>query len=484
MRALQDARPHVKAFIAYAREDDEEAKHYKDLLEAEGFTVYKFADSNSPGEKIDVAKEISECDFFLLLISPYSASRPWIQRELGFAVQIQQALGGGYRPLIIPILTSHHRTDTFPRRFRMRDFHTGKLKPDLDLTNRQGIDRHARRSIDFDKKLLESMKPGVLVTRLDFSDEHTFNDTKALDLYEELFPQIERDNRNDIVKWVLHDDVGKARYVKLSADIQFDYRLDSRYFIMMLAQRAIGIAFLTYDYKYNFLYGNYIAVERHWRNFQGLGDSFIKKIEEIAIGREMGKDEMDHLPLFPNCKGVIFEVERFDRDRVEKIVTDLENSKAHVVATEADRDQIRRFLRVSWYQKLGFKFFLDGVKKEPLVCVAPCLDPSETPREDWMSEEESYWLMWQPRRGGLHDLSAVDELWQQAVRSVYIEVLAKSLVERFSDTGAEYWEYANDIVTDTLRYQSNRNIVLGTYLHRRENDLHRRWSKLGIDIAI
>jgi hypothetical protein len=79
MHALRDAHPHVKAFIAYAREDEAEAERYRALLDAAGFKAYKFSD-NSPGSHFDAAKEISECSFFLLLVSPFSINHEGLFR--------------------------------------------------------------------------------------------------------------------------------------------------------------------------------------------------------------------------------------------------------------------------------------------------------------------------------------------------------------------------------------------------------------------
>ncbi|MFB9265119.1 hypothetical protein ACFFWD_18505 [Bradyrhizobium erythrophlei] len=43
------------------------------------------------------------------------------------------------------------------------------------------------------------------------------------------------------------------------------YRLDSRYFILRVAERAIGLGFFTYDHTSGFLYCNYVGMQREWR---------------------------------------------------------------------------------------------------------------------------------------------------------------------------------------------------------------------------
>jgi hypothetical protein len=89
------------------------------------------------------------------------------------------------------------------------------------------------------------MRPRLLVTRVDFQDEATFHETEVFHLYEDLFPPVERDDREDIVQWVLRSDVGKNRSVMLPDETVLSYTLDSRYFILSLAERAIGLAFFT-----------------------------------------------------------------------------------------------------------------------------------------------------------------------------------------------------------------------------------------------
>jgi hypothetical protein len=50
----------------------------------------------------------------------------------------------------------------------------------------------------------------------------------------------------------------------LSGKTKLSYTLDSRYFILCLADRAIGLGFFTYDHSNKLIYGNYIAVQESW----------------------------------------------------------------------------------------------------------------------------------------------------------------------------------------------------------------------------
>jgi hypothetical protein len=158
------------------------------------------------------------------------------------------------------------------------------------------------------------MKPNVLVTRLDLNEVATFDDTGVFDLYEDVFPPIERDDREDIVRWVLRTDLGQKRRFVLSGKTELSYTLDSRYFILCLADRAIGLGFFTYDHSNKLIYGNYIAVQESWRSgdmARAFFDEIMKVLEE----------------LFPKYQGMVFEVERFQKDKIERIISELEKFK-------------------------------------------------------------------------------------------------------------------------------------------------------------
>jgi hypothetical protein len=313
------------------------------------------------------------------------------------------------------------------------------------------------------------MKPNVLVTRLDFNEVATFDDTGVFDLYEDIFPPIERDDREDIVRWVLRTDLGQKRRFVLSGKTELSYTLDSRYFILCLADRAIGLGFFTYDHSNKLIYGNYIAVQECWRSgdmARAFFDEIMKVLEE----------------LFPKYQGMVFEVERFQKDKIERIISELENSKSLSIEDRDDQNEIRKFLRIAWYYKLDCYFFFDRTTDEPLVSRSPSLDPSRN-RDDWVRDEEDYWIMWYQRPGSMPDHSKAKELWAKAVNSIYLEILAKSLAE-VPDNGQEYWNYSTAIVEKTLRESETKDIVFKKYLYRKDSPLLARWAKLKIHLPI
>ncbi|MFO1098569.1 MAG: hypothetical protein U1E81_10005 [Xanthobacteraceae bacterium] len=139
----------------------------------------------------------------------------------------------------------------------------------------------------------------------------------------------------------------------------------------------------------------------------------------------------------------MFEVEKFERKRIEEIVL---RAEADGDLAEEDRSEIRKFLRVTWYQKIGCCFFKDKAEDEPISFTSPCLDPKAFP--DWESLEEDYWIMWLPKKGG--NLIDPKGDFIRAIRCIYIEILGKSLAETYLDIGSEYWQYVNSIVNRAL----------------------------------
>jgi hypothetical protein len=219
------------------------------------------------------------------------------------------------------------------------------------------------------------------------------------------------------------------------------------------------------------MYGNYIAVQEHWRSY-GIADSFVQAIKEALTNEH----------LFDNCRGVVFEVETFDKLEINRIISYLENpvDKKQFFSPE-DRDHVRRFRRVVWYEGMGYKFFLDKRTGKPIICTGPCLDP-QLPIAEWAAEEQEYWLMWKGS-GSSVDVSGFTQAWEDCVKCVYIEILAKSLVERCPEKGVEYWNYAYSLISDLLDRHKNTDISVGPYL-RKEHDLVRRSEALKIAIAV
>lgn len=449
MYLVEKARRHVSVFVSHAAEDHLEAEHYEQVLEAAGFTVHEYGHAVMLGGGIQdqVEKQINECSFFLLIVSPLSQNSKWVQRELGLAASLQKAQKG-YRPIIIPIFTeSYSEFAQRPTQFNTLDFWSSTPLMPFDL-NMRGLNRQLQPVKDADQVLLALMTPKLLVSIDDFDDEATFMETGVFDLYEQLFEAHERDPIVDIMHWVLRADIGKTKSVALVGGGGFKYKLDSKYFILMLANRAIGLAFVTYDYKHKIVFGNYIGVQECWRG-GAIATIFVRSIEEYA-----GKK-------FPGCRGVVFEVEPYDE---QKLLAVIDRGRIDGVS---DINEVRKWRRVMWYQNvLRCQFFRHG--PHPRSCRSPCLDPEGVPPEDWREEEENYWLMWKGFAG--HRSTPEDEdateLWREVVDCVYVEILAKSLVDKLRGREAKtYWDYVRDVLGSNTP-AGDEKVVLGRYWNR------------------
>ncbi|WP_316235370.1 MULTISPECIES: toll/interleukin-1 receptor domain-containing protein [unclassified Bradyrhizobium] len=472
-RPLKGVHKHISTFISHSAVNNDEAQRYQKVLQDGGFSVFQYGDSLLPGHPIaNVLREkISKCHFFMLVISEHSLNSPWVQRELGLALALQNERRS-YRPIIIPLYAEKaawRKTQSRPTLFPVRDFETGEPGKPFSL-NVRGWDKYCSPMPDSDENLLSFLRPGFVVSRLDFDDTATFDDTHVFDLYEELFPPTERDDPSDIMQWVLTGDIGQRRSFVISKRTEISYTLDSRYFILQLAGRAIGLGFFTYDYTNDLIYGNYIGVQECWRGGD-IARAFFSEIMTILEG------------LFPQYQGMVFEVEKFSQQRVEQIISDLEKSGVKHIKHPDDVNEIRRFLRVTWYHSLSCFFFFDEAANEPLLCRSPCLDPS-SPREEWSKGEEDYWVMWYRPMNSRIEFSNAKELWTKAVKSIYIEILSKSLCETTPRYAQQYWDYTNAIIDKTLKDTEPCKVCFSKFLDRHSSPLLKRWMALGIDVAI
>lgn len=454
MRIVMPASKH-SVFVSNCDEDRHEAERYKSLLVVSGFAV--------ASDDADRRSEIDNAHFFLLLVSENSLASDRIQRELGRA-RARQRETGGYRPVVIQVFS--READWRKRRpapaFPVRDFESGKRTELLALDS--SFDELVNPTVRND--LIAFMRPTLLVTRGDIWDTATFNETDIYKLYAQFFPPNERDDPEDIENWVLKMDAGIPRSFELRAARQISYQLDSRYFILNVAKKAIGLGFLTYDYCARLVYVNYVGVQRCWRQGQLARTLFLDIVCVVA-------------DLFPEGEALVLEVEPFDIDNVNATIERLKSEPERVSPSELD--EIRRFLRVAFYQKLNFSFFVDGATGKPLLCRSPCIDPSDDP-ESWAAEEADYWIMWcdKPAKGPRATNAAAD--WRRAVQCIYVEILLKSVVERGAFAARErYWEYGNRVVEGTINHSLGKTIELRQFPDQIWYD---RWRALKFDLPI
>ncbi len=195
--------------------------------------------------------------------SATSRSRPIASGGTVGLAHARQRETGGYRPIVIQVFAREadwRKRRTVPG-LPVRDFETGERIELLSLDPAFDELVHPQAHND----LIAFMRPTLSVARGDISDPETFNETEVFKLYADLFPPNERDDPEDIEHWVLNTDLGTVRSFDLPADGKISYQLDSRYFILNVAKKAIGLGFFTYDYRARLVYVNYVGVQRCWR---------------------------------------------------------------------------------------------------------------------------------------------------------------------------------------------------------------------------
>lgn len=475
---VKSARKHLSIFISYSHFDNAVAIQLRNNLESAGFNVVEYGRDLAFSAKIESFNDkIVRCDFFIFVVSEQSADSRAVQCELGVAVR-QSRANRGYLPLIIPIYAPNagrradgSRIEFFPY-LESADSSFSEAYP---LALVRGWDNFQNPSIDSYENLINQLLPKLYISNYNFDDESFFYETGVFDLYNDLFPGREQDNPRDIVRWVLNEDIGAVRDIELCPGRILTYSLDSRYCILSLAGRAVGLGFFTLEKKNNLVFGNYIAIQEHWRAGE-LAKSFLK-----AAIAEFQK-------IYGKFNGFVFEVELFDKYEIERIIQYLErqkeefpgpNRKKLEFMDEKDSIEIRKFLRVYWYESIGCRFFMDRDSNTPLESRSPCLDPHA---DNWVEGEDKFWIMWKSNDSiSVH----VDDysLWAQSIESIYIEILAKSLLE-ISTKKIEYWNYVNDIVSSILNSVKPECVCRASYLRRRDEDLFRRWVNLRMPLAI
>ena len=147
------------------------------------------------------------------------------------------------------------------------------------------------------------------------------------------------------------------------------YRLKSYFFVLLRCRQAIGFAWVTYHRKSRLLYGNYIGVQEQWRR-GSMVNPLMDRVQERVL-----QD-------FPECRGLVLEVERFSLDEVEGAVKALERGAESAEARSKAIDVVRSFKRVWWYEtcsRLEAKCIKAADTTAPLVHVYPCMEPDARP---------------------------------------------------------------------------------------------------------
>jgi hypothetical protein len=110
----------IRVFVSYAKEDSGQAVELMSQLARQpNFDIFT-TNRISAGEnwRSLIKKELSQSDYFLVILSPTSVQSKWVQFELGAA--------WGLNKFIIPVVTSQDVIHRIPLEFR--DLHVIELK--------------------------------------------------------------------------------------------------------------------------------------------------------------------------------------------------------------------------------------------------------------------------------------------------------------------------------------------------------------------
>jgi hypothetical protein len=116
-----DSPPRI--FISYSRSDVDFARRLSRDLVSRGGLVWMDEKEISVGDSISesVEKGLATVDFFCLVLSAQSVSRPWVQREYRTALNLQLAMSGN-RPRILPLVIDNVDVPILLKDIRYADF--------------------------------------------------------------------------------------------------------------------------------------------------------------------------------------------------------------------------------------------------------------------------------------------------------------------------------------------------------------------------
>jgi GNAT superfamily N-acetyltransferase len=255
----------------------EEAAQYQDLIRNEGFKS-QTCGSFSPSQ-------FETCHLVLVFLTSAALESERFREDLDKVWKLQ-GTRNGFQPLVIFLTKDHGGEEIWQSTIGIKG-------------NRYVL--FCLQDKNWANELLSIMKPKLVVTGDDaghhLSDEQAIRDTGVFNLYKDAFPPTERDRVTAILDWVLRTDIGITSHVKINEDIKFSFRLFSRLFIYIIANKTVGMAFVTYDFETHLSFLNYFAVDERWQGI-GIGRTFLDQIE--AELRRLHK----------RSEGIVFEVEK------------------------------------------------------------------------------------------------------------------------------------------------------------------------------
>ena len=450
-------RRNIHIFISHSSLDGVYARKYKELLEEQGFkNIWICEDILPVGQPLrdGINDAISKCDFFLLLVSKNSRNSQYVSEELGLATRIAK-LNQGFQPFIIPILLvsgDDVQEESFAP-FPMTDFEKKAVIGAFDLEGVRVFDERVPHRDDVEL-LARQMTPDLAMVGADIMDPHALAKLQFFELYESMFPIEERTPREQLIRMLFERSSRTPIEVKLPGSggwfkkrtVKYTLDVSPTMVVLTLNSRAIGFLLFFYSRKSRLIFGNYLAVQACWRS-HGTARELMKVFKSIITSD----------PYFADYRGVVFEIEPVDFDRVRAIVEEAEQGN-DIFASEDNLNEMRKFLRLLLYEQNSSYAFFDNSRERPLSYHQPCLDIDKSPAE-WRTGGCDLWLMFSFARDH-RDFSNVPALWREALDFVVVDVYGQSHAIDRPSRGAEYVKYAQSVRNEALKQPGNKNVTL------------------------
>jgi hypothetical protein len=353
MAHCEERAVNAKVFISHAAEDGETALLLKEQLAAQDGEPWSYELDLPFGEsvKATVAKNVSECDHFLVILSDAARRSEWVGREIGLALQYRQERGEPHPTIIGVRCGSPCQNFTF----QPLDFETRQpLGPPHDFATFRYFDVSGPKAESELRRLAEQLRPRFSI--LDEAEGPTAQlFQSSLRCYTILFPdEAERDEPENIRTWL--------NEVRREGPERTPWR--EIYAVLHHGDHAIGLAYLSINLECHWCFGNYFGVRPGWR-LERRADAFLARLRQHLA-------EVD-----PLMRGVAFEIDPIDVASLQLL------SGRPQIGGSLDEDTVLRNIRclrrAMLYQSHGALALLrlDGT---PLPYWQPsmedCLDPA------------------------------------------------------------------------------------------------------------
>jgi hypothetical protein len=434
-----------KCFVSHTSKDIENVRELKRRLEAADpqrkLKIWIYEDDTEAGRPLkSLAHDIRDCDFFIVFLSEESTTKEFVQRELGEALALnrERAGEGEERPIILGISASNEPAGGW--NVPVRDFKTGAPTGETYRFSEERYYKLHMPHIDRIEQLAQYMSPRILFWGKDFKTDAELFRTGVFDIYKRFFPEEEeRDDPADICQWLANEswrkdnfDYGRDRRphkLRILERVSGDW--GSVFGVLVIAERAVAMVYLTAHLRSGWIFGNYFGVLQSWRAHER-AKSFIDEVVEHT---------RENLGGF---KGVVFEVERYTDRALEDALARVESIEdGDEAALGEHAETVRAVMRIRLYQKNG-ALLLVNRKLRRIEYRQPAmndLEDGEALTQDWIDEHEwPLWLMVWPI--DLKERQEVD--LGELIDFIYLDLFGSYSALReplFKAWGLSFWKY-------------------------------------------